>query len=146
METSDRPGHPGHRDPGDRPDRPDATEAELAVLERLWEVGDARVRDLADHLYPHGGTSAVATVQKLLDRLASKSLVRRRRDGRSYVYRPGVERRELVVHRLRTAAEELCGGSVGSLLTHLVEGGGLRPGELRELRRLVDETDPEVER
>ena len=44
----------------------DVTDAELAVLQVLWELETATVREITDRLYLEGTT---ATVQKLLERL-----------------------------------------------------------------------------
>jgi predicted transcriptional regulator len=116
----------------------DVTEAELNVLRGLWELGPATIRMLAVRLYPRGGLSEYATVQKLLERLEDKGHVAHRAEGRSNVYRARVGREDLVARRLRDTAEQLCEGSLTPLLTHLVSAGRLSPEELRELRRLVD--------
>ena len=121
------------------PRRPqDVTDAEREVLRVLWEAGPSTIRTLADELYPGGGTSEYATVQKLLDRLQDKGHVSRRADGRQHVWSARVRREELVARRLRDTADELCGGSLTPLLTHLVSTARLSRGELAELRRLVD--------
>jgi len=116
----------------------DVTEAELAVLQVLWERGPASVRELADVLYPGGGPSELATVQKLLERLLAKRCAARERRGRPQRFRAAIERPELIARRLQAVAETLCEGSYTPLLTHLVEGGALRQEELRHLRDLVE--------
>ena len=116
----------------------DVTDAELDVLRLLWESGPATIRALTDRLYPSGGTSEYATVQKLLERLEGKGHVARTAEGRQNVFHATVEREELVARRLRDTADELCDGSLTPLLTHLVSAGRLSRDELRELRRVVD--------
>ena len=116
----------------------DVTDAELDVLRALWDVGPATIRALTDRLYPNGGTSEYATVQKLLERLEGKRLVARRAEGRQNVFRATVQREELVARRLRDTADELCDGSLTPLITQLVSAGRLSREELRELRRMVD--------
>jgi predicted transcriptional regulator len=116
----------------------DVTDAELDVLRALWDDGEATIRALSDRLYPGGGTSEYATVQKLLERLEDKGHVGHRALGRQNVYRARVRREDLVARRLRDTAERLCDGSLTPLLTHLVSAGRLSRGELQELRRLVD--------
>jgi predicted transcriptional regulator len=117
----------------------DATPAELAVLQVLWERGRATRRQLADALYPGGGDAHYGTVQKLLERLAAKGLVRHTREGGVLVFRAAVGREALIGRRLRDVADALCEGSVTPLLTHLVRSRGLRPDELDELQVLLDE-------
>ena len=116
----------------------DVTDAELDVLRVLWDDGPATIRTLADRLYPGGGTSEYATVQKLLERLEDKGHVKHRSEGRQNVYSARVQREDLVARRLRDTAEQLCDGSLTPLLTHLVSAGRLSRDELLELRRLVD--------
>jgi len=116
----------------------DVTDAELDVLRGLWDDGPATIRTLADRLYPGGGTSEYATVQKLLERLEDKGHVAHRSEGRQNVFSARVQREDLVARRLRDTAEQLCDGSLTPLLTHLVSAGRLSRDELLELRRLVD--------
>jgi BlaI family penicillinase repressor len=116
----------------------DVTDAELDVLRALWDHGPATIRALTDRLYPGGGNSEYATVQKLLERLEDKGHVAHRSEGRQNVYRARVRREDLVARRLRDTAEQLCDGSLTPLLTHLVSAGRLSREELHELRRLVD--------
>jgi BlaI family penicillinase repressor len=119
----------------------DVTDAELALLQSLWDDGPATIRQLVDRVYQQSGTSIYATVQKLLDRLESKGCVKRDRRGPVHVFRPAINRDELIGRRLRAVADSLCGGSLSPLLTHLVEGRGLSESERRELRTLIEKLD-----
>jgi predicted transcriptional regulator len=119
----------------------DVTEAELALLQSLWDDGPATIRQLVDRVYQQSGASIYATVQKLLDRLESKECVKRDRRSPVHVFRPAINRDELIGRRLRAVADSLCGGSLSPLLTHLVEGQGLSDSERRELRNLIDKLD-----
>ncbi|HXY39805.1 MAG TPA: BlaI/MecI/CopY family transcriptional regulator [Vicinamibacteria bacterium] len=116
----------------------DVTGAELSVLRALWEEGPLTIRQLTDRVYPRGGASEYATVQKLLERLEDKGHVSHRSEGRPNLYAARVGRQDLVARRLREMAEQLCDGSLTPLLTHLVSAGRLTPDEVRELRRMVD--------
>jgi BlaI family penicillinase repressor len=124
----------------------DVTEAELAILRRLWERGPATIRQLAEDVYGQDGTSAYATVQKLLDRLEAKGCVARDRGASVHVFRAAVGRDELIGRKLRAVADTLCGGSLTPLLTHLVRGRRLSDQERQALRALVEQLDRERER
>jgi len=121
----------------------DVTEAELAVLRRLWERGPATIRSLAEDVYGQDGTSAYATVQKLLERLEAKGFVARDRSAAVHVFRAAVERDELIGRRLRAVADTLCDGSLTPLLTHLVQGRPLSDQQRQALRALVEQLDQE---
>ena len=112
----------------------DITDAELGILEVLWDRGPATIRELADALYPGGGTSHYATVQKLLERLETKACVTRDRTSPVHVYAAAIDREELIDRRLRATAEQLCGGSLTPLLTHLVRTTPLTARQRQELR------------
>src|SRR6516225_5538370 len=112
----------------------DVTDAELAVLQVLWGQGSATIRHLTDTLYPSGTDAHYATVQKLLERLAAKGHVTRDRSQHAHRFDAATDRDTLVGHRLRVMAEKLCGGVMGSLLTHLVRAEELSSKERQELR------------
>src|SRR5581483_5726894 len=99
----------------------DVTDAELAVLQVLWDAGPATIRQLTDVLYPQGGPSKYATVQKLLERLEDDGYVRRDRSAAVHVFAAAVGRDDLIGRRLRTLADKLCGGSLTPLLSHLIQ-------------------------
>jgi predicted transcriptional regulator len=114
-------------------------DAELKVMEELWRRGEATIRDLRDALYPGGGNSEFATVQKLLARLVGKELVHRRKHEGTWVFRALVARHDLIGGELRRVADRLGGNSLTPLLTYLVEAGELTAQERTHLRNLLDE-------
>jgi BlaI family transcriptional regulator, penicillinase repressor len=119
----------------------DVTDAELAVLQQLWDRGEATIRQLTEAIYPEGTPSLYGTVQKLLERLEAKGCVGRDRDTWPHVFRAVISREELIGLRLRVMAEKLCGGSLTPLLTHLVEIERLTPQQRQALRDRLDELD-----
>lgn len=67
---------------------------ELECLRALWKLGEANVKDVRDALTDHRNL-AYTTVLTLLDRLAKKGGVDRKRVGRAFVYSPAVDREAL---------------------------------------------------
>jgi predicted transcriptional regulator len=116
-------------------------DAELKVMEELWRRGEATIRDLRDALYPGGGNSEFATVQKLLARLVAKDLVHRRKHEGNWVFQAVVARNDLIGGELRRVADRLGGNSLTPLLTYLVEAGELTARERAYLRKLLEEPD-----
>src|SRR5262245_33321817 len=121
----------------------DVTDAELSVLEVLWNQGPSSVRQISDVLYPGGGASKHATVQKLLERLEIDRYVKRDRRGGVQLFAATLDRAQLIARRLDRIAERLCGGSLTPLLTHLVKSERLAEQDLQSLRDLIDELDPD---
>lgn len=119
----------------------DVTDAELALLRQLWDNGPATIRQLTDDLYPGGGASQYATVQKLLERLEDKGYIHRDRRSNVHIFEPAIGRDDLIGRRLQTIAENLCDGSLTPLLTHLVRAKSLSAADRQSLRKLINELD-----
>ena len=115
------------------------TEAEIAVLERLWELGPCGVRPIAEQLYPDKGTSGYTTVQKLLERLEAKGCVSRDRSRFAHVFSAAVDRDEIIGQQLQAVADKLCHGSSVPLLMNLVQKGRLNKRQRDALRRMLDD-------
>ena len=121
----------------------DVTDAELAILQVLWDRGQATVRELTERLYAEYSSSQHATVQKLLERLEGKECVRRDRGVWPHMFEAAIERGDLIDRKLQQTADKLCDGSIQPLLTHLVKGARLSPQERKSLRTLLDELEKE---
>jgi predicted transcriptional regulator len=117
------------------------TAAELAILEQLWEHDSAAVKDLSQWLYGASTASDIATVQKLLARLEAKGFVTRDRDQWPHQFQATIVRDELISQRLQATADELCDGTMSTLLTHLVRSKNFSARQRLRLRKLLDEMD-----
>ena len=122
----------------------DVPESELAVLQVLWQ-GEATRRRIVECLYPRGEPADFTTVQKLLERLERRGLVRRGGTDRQRTYRATRSRDELLSLRLEDLADRLAGGSLMPLVLNLVKTRPLTPGELQELRAFVREQGKSTE-
>ena len=113
------------------------TAAELSVLEALWALGSATVRQLADRLYPGGTATEYATVQKLLQRLADKHWVQRVRGTAPIEFQARMGREALVARQVEDVVDRLCAGSITPLLSHLARRE-LSASDRAELSTLLD--------
>jgi BlaI family transcriptional regulator, penicillinase repressor len=117
----------------------DVSETELAILNILWELGEATIRQLNERLYKQPTTVTYATVQKLLERLEAKGFVARDRNGFAHGFRAIVDRKTLIDRRLQEVADKLCGGSLTPLVTHLVEARRLSARDRQKLKKWMEE-------
>jgi BlaI family transcriptional regulator, penicillinase repressor len=120
----------------------DVTESELSLLQVLWDRGRCSTRQLTDVLYPEGGASGYATVQKLLERLEAKGLVSRDRSLFVHTFTAAADRDELIGRRIRAMADKLCGGSLAPIVSHLARNRGLTADEREALRALIEDESP----
>jgi len=124
----------------------DVTLTELKVLELLWERGPITVRQITDTLYPNGGTSKYATVQKLLERLEEAEFVVRDRSGGVQSFAAKLGRDALIERRLQSLAEQLCGGSLSPRRRCLLKIERLSAKESAELGALLEQANGKANR
>jgi len=91
---------------------------ELECLKTLWTLGEGNVKDVRHVLEPVRSL-AYTTVMTVLDRLAHKGVVSRRKVGRSFVYTPAVTRDALRRPAVRELLENFFDGSVQALIAYL---------------------------
>jgi predicted transcriptional regulator len=115
---------------------------ELEVLEILWRLGEASVRDVQEALAPRR-RPAYTTVQTIVARLEEKGAVRRtRKVGNAALFEPALERAP-VLGRLLDELVALFGGSQ-PLVSHLMETGRLDLADLRALEEAMGEAAGEA--
>lgn len=105
---------------------------ELAPLERdcmnmLWPAGEATVRDIREALAPTR-PRAYTTIMTIMDRLAHKGVVERRKVGKAYVYRPNLTAEQARAHAVAQLLESYFEGSRDALENYL---GGEQPAPRR---------------
>jgi predicted transcriptional regulator len=91
---------------------------ELECLKALWTLEEANVRQVMLALAPRRSL-AYTTVMTILDRLARKQAVERRKAGRSFVYSPLLTRETLRRLAVRELVESLFAGSEDELAGYL---------------------------
>jgi len=94
---------------------------ELECLKALWTLGEGNVKDVRYALEP-ARDLAYTTVMTVLDRLAHKGVVSRRKAGRSFVYTPAVTRDALRRPAVRELLENFFDGSEQALIAYLRSG------------------------
>jgi BlaI family penicillinase repressor len=112
------------------------TKFELEVMQALWELGTASVREIQEQL-PERKRPAYTTVQTIVRRLEEKGAVRQvKKIGNAFIFEPVVTRKA-AHHRLINELLELFGGSARPLMAHLAEAGKLTLEDVREMESLL---------
>ena len=106
------------RGPSPRRSLLDLAPLELDCMNTLWPIGEATVREIRDRLAARRAR-AYTTIMTIMDRLARKGVVERRKAGRAYVYRAKLSAEEARAQALAQVLENFFGGSKEALLTQL---------------------------
>jgi predicted transcriptional regulator len=118
------------------------TRFELEVMDVLWALGRASVREIQEQL-PEKRRPAYTTVQTIVRRLEEKGAVRNvKKIGNAFIFEPLVTR-QAAHRRLIAEVLDLFGGSARPLMAHLVESGKLSLEDLRELEQSLVEQESE---
>ena len=93
---------------------------ELVCLKALWSLGEGSVTDVR-RIVAVNKPLAYTTVMTLLDRLARKNIVARRKVGRAFLYVPQVSQDSVRRMAFREFIESYFDGSADGLIEFLVE-------------------------
>ena len=113
------------------------TELELEILKVLWQLGSASVRQVRDALVPFREL-AYTSVMTMLTIMARKGYVKRKKEGRSYVYQAKYHEHKASSNMLRDVIDRLFGGSPAAVMQHLIETSDLDDAELKQIRQLIN--------
>lgn len=108
------------------------TKAELQLLEQMWKLGPASVREIQESL-PEESRPAYTTVQTMIYRLEEKKAVRRtKKIGNALIFE-AIFTQQAVHRRLIRDLLDLFGGSPTPVVSHLIESGQLTLADVREI-------------
>ena len=121
---------------------PKLTRPEMQVMNALWTLGAASVREVQEALPPKN-RPAYTTVQTMVYRLEAKGAVRRvKKIGNAHVFEAAVTR-DTAQRRLVDELLAFFGGSSQPVMAHLIDSGNLTLEDVKEaertLRRLAKE-------
>jgi len=116
-----------------RDERLDLPPLELECMKALWRRGGATVHEIRAELLPHRPL-AYTTVMTVMNRLAEKGAVDRRKRGRAHVYEAAVSVAEVRDHALARLLENFFQNSRDELRRHLEgDGASLAPSAAAEM-------------
>ena len=119
-----------------RPVATTLTPHELDIMKLVWEREEATVRDVYEALRARRriAYTSVLTMMNVLER---KGHLRKRAEGRSFVYQAARPRGQVVRAMVREFVQRVFNGAAEPLLVHLLEDRRLTTTELEALARRV---------
>ena len=122
------------------PSVPAITDSEWAVMAEFWRLGEGTVKDIMPVLEEHQAWK-ITTVQTLINRLVLKKALGRRKEGREFIYVPLVGESQVTHAASRTFVDRVFGGKLAPLLACFLEREECNPGELAELKKLIQQKE-----
>lgn len=113
------------------------TDVELEFMTELWALGEGSVRDVLDRLPTERNLAYTsgATILRILD---EKGFVESRKDGKTLIYRPLLQKDKYQTRSLQNLSRTLFDDTPASLVARLVDDAGLTASDLEDIRALVE--------
>ena len=122
-----------------RPSSQNPTPGELEVLKIIWEAGASSSRDVLDQLNQDGKKRAYTSVASLMNVMVEKKLLKRKQQGRAFLYSAAVARQKTLSQILGDLVGRAFEGSASQLVAHLLESGKLSEEELNKIGIAIKE-------
>ncbi len=110
---------------------------EWKLMNRLWDGAPKTIMELTAELREETGWSK-NTVITMLSRLEGKGAVYFQQEDRAKRYFPAVERDAAALQETESFLGRVYGGSLGLMVSNLVEGQALSEADLAELSAILD--------
>lgn len=111
------------------------TRLELAIMQVIWKQGSGSVTDVQEGL---NQSLAYTTVQTMLNILCRKGKLKRKLNGRAFVYSAAVTEDKALRHAVRDLVDRMFGGSSEELVMSLIKSRDIDPQRIAELSRKVE--------
>ncbi|MBK8517735.1 MAG: BlaI/MecI/CopY family transcriptional regulator [Saprospiraceae bacterium] len=119
------------------------TDAELEILHILWEIGPASVREINDLLNLKKDVGYTTTL-KFMQIMNEKGLVVRDTASKTHIYKAHVREYETKNHLISDFVNVAFQGSAMNLVMQALGNTKSSPGELKELKLLIDKLENKV--
>ena len=115
------------------------TEVELELMDVLWDKGQATVTDIVEALPEERlAYSSVLTMMRILEQ---KGYVTHEKEGRAFIYRPLVNRREAQQSVIGYLLRRFFDNSPEQLVVNLLEHEEVGPREVKRLKKLISDSE-----
>jgi len=122
----------------------DLGDLQRAVLETVWELGEANVHKVREQL-DRDKTLAYTTVLSAMQKLEKAGWLDHRPEGKSYVYFATQSREQAGLGSVRRLVKRIFEGDALAMFQHLIQEGNLNAKELGELKRMIEKKEREQE-
>ena len=112
------------------------TPAELEIMKALWKQPGIGASEIVDALDGEQDWSP-RTVKTLLSRLVEKGALETAAEGRRYLYRPLIDKRDYQKKEAGQLIDKLFGGRAAPLVAQLADARGLSEDDIEELEALL---------
>ena len=114
------------------------TSTELELMNIIWELGEASVKQVLNNLSPERklAYTSVSTILRILEK---KDILYSRREGRTHFYIPKVTKASYEKHTVDHIVTSVFSKAPSELAKALLSNDNLSLKDLREIKSLIDQ-------
>jgi BlaI family transcriptional regulator, penicillinase repressor len=117
---------------------PELSPAQHKIMDCIWQHGELSVSGVRAVLAPRQKV-ARNTVRTLMARMEEKGWLKHREDGRTFLYSATKPKQTTVGEKIADVMDRLCGGSLETLMSALIDFRALNDDELGRIRQMLDQ-------
>lgn len=114
-----------------------------AVMEVVWERGEASVHEVRDQL-GRQKQLAYTTILTTMQKLEKTGWLGHRSEGKSYVYFPTRSREQAGAGSVKRFLKRVFDGDAVAMFQHLIREGDLSEDDLSEVRKMIEDKRKEM--
>ena len=114
------------------------TDAELEILQIIWELKEARVKEIHDEINRNKNVR-YTTVLKLMQIMHEKGILDRQQDGKSHIYKPVVQKEDIQEKFLDKLLNSVYKGSAFNLVMSALGNYNASDSELEKIKKLIQQ-------
>ena len=114
------------------------TDSELEILQIIWEHSECRVKEVHEEINRKKNIK-YTTVLKLMQIMHEKGILDRRQDGKSHIYFPVVQRKNVEEKILDKILNSVYKGSTFNLVMSALGNHNASDAELEKIKELIQQ-------
>ena len=127
-----------------RKEKYNPTDSELEILQILWDMGEARVKEVHEQLNSSKNVG-YTTVLKIMQIMHDKDILERRIDGKSHIYKARLDREEVEENVMDKVMRSLYKGSRFNLVMSALGNYNASEKELMQIKDLINKMEKKEE-
>lgn len=121
------------------------TNKEWYVMNCLWEESPRTLMQLVPLLAESVGWSK-STCATMVRRMTEKNLIGYKENGKTKYFFPKVKKEDVVVQETRDFLQRIYDGSIGMMMSALVDQNNLSKKDIQELQEILKEAEDKADR
>lgn len=118
--------------------------ANFEIMKTVWEKGEVTINDVVEAINAKRADKLRrTTIQVQMNRLEEYGWLKHCKEGRTFYYTAVKEKQKTRRDIVMDIKERVFSGSHTELVKCLVDSSDLKPGDIKELRQLLDQYDKE---